>query len=165
VHGCKKFVEIGTLTGLSAQYIFEALATEGALWTFEKDPRHSEKAGQIFTQLDQTSKKIHMIVGDARSELESIIAQGPFDGIFIDGNKAAYLDYLAWAEKNVRPGGLILADNVFLSGAVWGAATKQRFSEKQIQVMQQFNQRLADSSLFTSVIVPTQEGLYLALKN
>lgn len=164
VHGGRKFVEIGTLTGLSAQYIFEALPAGGELWTVEKDPRHGEMSNQVFAQMDQSEKKIHLVIGDARLELEKISIQGPFDGVFIDGNKAAYFDYLAWAEKNLRCGGLILADNVFLSGSVWGESTTQRFSEKQIRIMKEFNQRLADPTLFEAAIVPSYEGLYVAVK-
>lgn len=164
VHGAKKFVEIGTLTGLSAQYIFEALPLNGQLWTLEKDPRHGEMAGQIFSQMDQSHKSVELILGDARVELEKLSEQGPFDGVFIDGNKAAYFDYLMWAEKNVRPGGLILADNIFLSGAVWGEATTQKFSDKQIRIMKEFNQRLADPELYEAAIVPSYEGLYVAIK-
>ena len=164
IHGCKKFVEIGTLTGLSAQYIFEALPEGGELWTLEKDPKHGEKSQDVFSKLDQSKKRIHLVMGDAREELVKLEAQGPFDGVFIDGNKAAYGDYLAWAEKNLRSGGLILADNVFLSGSVWGDETSQRFSEKQTRVMQEFNKRLADPQVFDSAVVPTLEGLYVAVK-
>lgn len=164
IHGAKKFVEIGTLTGLSAQYIFEALPDGGELWTLEKDPKHADKAQEVFDKMDQSKKKIHLVRGDAREELAKLSAQGPFDGVFIDGNKAAYFDYLVWAESNLRSGGLILADNIFLSGAVWGETTQQRFSEKQIRIMQEFNRRLSDSNIFESAIVPSYEGLFVALK-
>lgn len=162
-HRCEKFVEIGTLTGLSAQYIFEGLAPEGTLWTLEKDPRHMQYAQQAFAGVDHGNKKIEFVLGDAREELKKLEALGPFDGIFIDGNKAAYMDYLEWAEKNIKTGGLILADNVFLNGSVWGEASA-RFSEKQIRIMQEFNKRLADPEKFVSVIAPTFEGLYIAIK-
>jgi Predicted O-methyltransferase len=164
LHGCRKFVEIGTLTGLSAQYIVDALPEGGELWTLEKDPKHGEKSADVFSKLDQSSKKIHLVMGDARVELENISTQGPFDGVFIDGNKAAYGDYLVWAEKNLRKGGLILADNVFLSGRVWGGEAQQKFSDKQIKVMQDFNSRLADSSLYDSALIPSAEGLFVAIK-
>lgn len=163
-HGVKKFVEIGTLTGLSAQYIFEALPDGGQLWTLEKDPHHGEMAAQIFNQMDFSQKKIHLVLGDARVELEKLSQEGPFDGVFIDGNKAAYLDYLLWSERNLRPGGLILADNIFLSGAVWGEVTTQKFSEKQIRIMQEFNQRLANPAFYEAAIVPSHEGLYVGVK-
>lgn len=164
IHGAKKFIEIGTLTGLSAQYILEALPDNGELWTLEKDPKHAEYAEKVFSQIQKGSKKIHVILGDAREKLKELSIEGPFDGIFIDGNKAAYLDYLLWAEENLRPGGLILADNVFLSGAVWGAETTQKFSEKQVHIMKEFNSRLADPSRYQSAIIPTYEGLYIAQK-
>ncbi|WP_413583288.1 O-methyltransferase [Bdellovibrio sp. HCB288] len=164
MHNCRKFVEIGTLTGLSAQYFFEALPAGGELWTLEKDPEHARRSSDVFAKLDQTSKKIHLVVGDAREELVKIEAHGPFDGVFIDGNKAAYLDYLMWAEKNLRKGGLVLADNIFLSGAVWGEATTQKFSEKQIRIMREFNERLANPDLYEAAIAPTYEGLFIAIK-
>lgn len=163
-HRCKKFVEIGTLTGLSAQYIFEGLQPGGQLWTLEKDPRHAEKSADIFKGLDQKDKKVHLVVGDAREELQKIKSEGPFDGIFIDGNKAAYMDYLLWAEENLSSGSLILADNIFLSGAVWGESTTQKFSEKQVRIMQEFNQRLANPKAYQAAIVPSYEGLYVGIK-
>jgi predicted O-methyltransferase YrrM len=165
--GCKRFIEIGTLTGLSAQYIWEALPANGELWTLEKAPEHAEKAQTIFTELNQKSgqnKKIHLVVGDAREELEKLSNLGPFDGVFIDGNKAAYGDYLAWSEKNIKPGGLILADNVFLSGAVWGEEAMQKFSTKQIKTLQEFNMRLSNAELYQCVIINTFEGLAVAIK-
>lgn len=120
-------------------------------------------AQQAFAGVDHGNKKIEFVLGDAREELKKLEALGPFDGIFIDGNKAAYMDYLEWAEKNIKTGGLILADNVFLNGSVWGEASA-RFSEKQIRIMQEFNKRLADPDKFVSVIAPTFEGLYIAIK-
>jgi predicted O-methyltransferase YrrM len=164
LQGGKKFVEIGTLTGLSAQYIFEALPEDAELWTLEKDPNHYEKARNIFSKINSSSKKLNLLEGDARDVLLTLSASGPFDGVFIDGNKAAYYDYLIWSEQNLKQGGLILADNVFLSGAVWGERTQQKFSEKQIRVMRDFNVRLMDPGLYLSAFIPTTEGLLLAIK-
>lgn len=164
-HQCRKFVEIGTLTGLSAQYILEGMDGEGELWSLEKTGLHAQKAVEALAD-HPAGKRVHVIVGDARLTLESLKASGPFDGIFIDGNKAAYGDYLAWAEQNVRPGGLIIGDNVFLSGAVWGENEGQagKFSEKQVRIMKEFNKRLADPMLYDSVIIPTKEGMSFSVK-
>lgn len=164
-HQCRKFVEIGTLTGLSAQYILEGMDGEGELWSLEKTGLHAQKAVEALAD-HPAGNRVHVIVGDARLTLESLKARGPFDGIFIDGNKAAYGDYLAWAEQNVRPGGLIIGDNVFLSGAVWGESEGQagKFSEKQVHIMKEFNKRLADPALYDSVIIPTKEGMSFSVK-
>ena len=159
-HGAKKFVEIGTLTGASALWILQGLGVGGELWTFEKDPKHAEAAGEILQGLSA-----HILVGDAVETLPGIESLGPFDGIFIDGNKGAYGQYLDWAEKNIKKGGLILADNVFLRGSVFpGAPPSETFSKKQVEVMRTFNQRLADPKKYAGSIVPTSEGLYIAVK-
>ncbi len=161
-HRCKKFVEIGTLTGASALWILQALPLDGKLWTLEKDPAH---AGAARSVLGNDPRAI-VLEGDARETLKALSAEGLFDGIFIDGNKAAYGDYLAWAESHVRPGGLIVADNVFLSGAVFAQPSqeKSKFSPKQVEVMRAFNRRLADTKFFDSTLVPTPEGLLVAVK-
>lgn len=160
---CRKFVEIGTLTGLSAQYLLEGMEGQGDLWTLEKSELHAQKAQEALAG-HAFGSRAQVIVGDARVTLAGLEAQSPFDGVFIDGNKAAYMDYLTWAEKNLCPGGLIIADNVFLSGAVWGESPQQKFNEKQIRVMREFNARLSDPNLYDSALVPTHEGLFVALK-
>jgi predicted O-methyltransferase YrrM len=164
-HQCRKFVEIGTLTGLSAQYILEGLGAKGELWSLEKTELHAQKAREALAE-HSLGKNVHIIVGDARITLGSLNVSGPFDGVFIDGNKAAYGDYLTWAEANVRLGGLIIADNVFLNGAVWGdnEGQSQKFSDKQVKVLQAFNKRLSDPALYDSVLLPTKEGLLVAVK-
>lgn len=164
-HQCEKFVEIGTLTGASALWILHGLLSGGELWTLEKDSKHAAAAREIFEKYNQSNndKKVNLIEGDAREKLKSLAVDGPFDGIFIDGNKSAYGDYLDWAEANLRQGALILADNIFLGGAVFTGNTAQ-FSKKQVEVMRRFNERLADPEKYFSAVVPTGEGLFVAIK-
>lgn len=169
LHRPKKFIEIGALTGASGVAILSALPNSAQFWTFEKEPIHAGLALPFLQQAaEEKNQKVEILIGDARLRLAEIEGQGPFDGIFIDGNKAAYGDYLAWAEKNVRQGGLIIADNVFLGGAVFEteelAVGKKKFSENQIQVMRSFNLRLSDPTLFESCLLPTEEGLSIAIK-
>jgi len=164
-HHCKKFVEIGTLSGTSALWILHGLASGGELWTFEKDLDHVKMAKDIFKkfQKQDADKKVHLIEGDAQETLKTINADGPFDGIFIDGNKSAYGAYLDWAEAHLKKGALILADNVFLGGAVVTGNTAT-FSKKQVEGMKAFNERLANPEKYFSSIIPTGEGLYMAIK-
>ncbi len=161
---CRKFVEIGTLTGFSSLAILEGIESGGHLWTFEKNPVHAKIADELL-QAGATAKgkSVQVVQGDAEQELKTLEDQGPFDGIFIDGNKSAYLKYLDWAEKNIKQGGLIIADNVFLQGTVWGEENK-KFSTKQIEVMKEFNKRLSDPEKYLFSLVPTTEGLIVAQK-
>ncbi len=169
----RKMVEIGTLTGFSGLGLLEILPSDGILWTFEKDENRSQQAQILFEEALASSPQKQVILkrGDAKIELETIIEQGPFDAIFIDGNKSAYVDYLSWAERNLKKGGLLLADNVFLGGAVYSQSGDNtsneagpRFSAKQISVMKTFNSKLCDPALFRTCIAPTTEGLLLAIK-
>ncbi|PIS10863.1 MAG: O-methyltransferase [Bdellovibrio sp. CG10_big_fil_rev_8_21_14_0_10_47_8] len=162
-HGCRKFVEIGTLTGASALWILQGLQNGGKLWTLEKDPKHAQIASDILAQYKDGEKQVELIRGDAQETLKTLNAQGPFDGLFIDGNKSAYGAYLDWAEQNLEKGALIIADNVFLGGSVF-TGNKAQFSKKQIEVMREFNRRLADPQKYLSSILPTGEGLFVAVK-
>jgi caffeoyl-CoA O-methyltransferase len=164
----QKHIEIGTLTGYSAVAAALALGPGAKLWTFEKNLEHVRAAEKVFSELslaaDSGHAEIHLCIGDAEQELVKIEPLGPFDSIFIDGNKAAYGSYLAWAEKFIRRGGLIMADNVFLSGRVYEDQVDSKFSKKQVEVLQKFNERLADRKLYRSCLIPTGEGLFVAEK-
>ncbi len=159
----KKIVEIGTLTGLSCQYFLQSLQQDGMIYTLEKSPEHVALASQALKPwIDRGQCKI--VAGDARAELTKLSADGPFDVIFIDGNKAAYKDYWIWAKNNIRSGGMILIDNVFLAGAVWGDLSKQKFSDKQIQTVKEMTSDVFADSNFLASFVPTEEGFLIAVR-
>ncbi len=159
----RKVIEIGTLTGLSALHLLQILPQESLLITFEKSEIHAELAGRVLNSEIQ-SGRCRLIVGDARENLNEINDEGPFDAVFIDGNKSAYLEYYNWAVKNVREGGLIFVDNVFLGGAVWDEQTLQRFNSKQVESVHRMNLTAFSSPELISVIIPTQEGLLISRK-
>lgn len=159
----KRVVEIGTLTGLSALYILECLASDAFLWTLEKSTEHAKLAAEVLTSYIKNNQ-CEIIIGDAKENLKELSNKAPFDAVFIDGNKAAYLDYFNWAVSNIRVGGLILVDNVFLAGAVWGDQTTQKFNEKQIRAVKEMNELACSDSKLNSVILPTEEGLLICKK-
>lgn len=159
----KKIVEIGTLTGLSALYLLKNIPVDGCLWTLEKSEQHAQMAEQVLAPFI-AKNQCRLLIGDAREKLEEIKKDGPFDAVFIDGNKAAYLDYFNWAVSNTKAGGIIIADNVFLAGAVWGDQSLQRFSEKQIQNVNKMNELAFSNPQLRSIILPTTEGLLVCKK-
>ncbi len=160
----QKVVELGTLTGYSAQWILKAMPSQGRLWTFEKSSVHAAKAREVLkSYIDEN--RVTILEGDAVELLPTINAEGPFDAIFIDANKLAYGQYLDWAEKNLRKGGVILADNALLGGTVVSGQANDTFSDKQIAAMKEFNLRLSNSEKYLSAMLPTTEGLLVAIKN
>ncbi|MFN3455853.1 MAG: O-methyltransferase [Pseudobdellovibrio sp.] len=161
----QKMVEIGTLTGLSCQYFLQSLQQDGIIYTLEKSKEHLALASEPLKPWIEKGQCI-LIEGDAREKLKEL--KGPFDAVFIDGNKAAYGDYWAWASHNITSGGLVLIDNVFLSGSVWSevgeSINHQKFGDKQIKVMKQMIHDVLNHPDFESAFVPTEEGLLLAFK-
>jgi predicted O-methyltransferase YrrM len=161
--GVKKVVEVGTLFGYSTLCMSQALPADGKIITLEKNPEHHATAARTFAKV-KAGSKIEALCGDATELLSSIEKQGPFDLVFIDADKNGYGRYLDWAERNVRKGGLIVGDNTFLFGAFWGPAEDRDIGPEQIKIMTEFNSRLADSSKYNSVIVPTHQGMTVAQK-
>ncbi len=172
VSGAKKVVEIGTLFGYSTVWLARALPangqpaigqTDGRVWTIERDPISAAHARQGFLDCG-VAERIDLLEGEASEKLRELeSAHSPFDLVFIDANKSAYPEYLDWAERNLRVGGLVIADNVFLGGAVFYDAKPDSVSLRQWQGMREFNQRLLSGGKFTSAFVPTSEGLLVGV--
>lgn len=159
----KKIVEIGTLTGLSCQYFLQSLQQDGIIYSLEKSSEHVALARLALAPWIE-SGQCQLVEGDAEQQLPQLTDKGPFDVIFIDGNKAAYQRYWQWAKANIKSGGMVLIDNVFLAGAVWGDLSKQKFSEKQIKVVKEMTSEILDDANFMASFVPTEEGLLIAVK-
>ncbi len=162
--GIRTIVEIGTLFGYSALCMAKALPSDGVVYALEKNPDNLAIARELLAE-PMDGRKIRLMEGDAQQTLKDIAKDGPFDMVFIDADKAAYPDYLTWAEHNVRSGGLIVGDNTFLFGALWGESRDSENSERRIRAMTAFNQRLSDPARFNSIIIPTHEGMTVAQKN
>lgn len=158
----KKVVEIGTFVGYSAIWLAKAIGPEGQLLCFEQNEAYAKLAEEHFSSADL--KNIEVFLGEANERLAEIENRGPFDVVFIDANKSAYPSYLEWAESHLRVGGMVIADNTFLFGHVYAEEKPQNISQAQWQGMRQFNKSLADEKKWTSILIPTAEGLSVALK-
>lgn len=157
--GARRIVEIGTLAGYSAICLARALPPDGVLHSIEIDPQRAAIATESF-QRAGVAGLVRLHIGPALERLPTLEAQGPFDLVFIDADKASYPAYLAWAEQNLRVGGVVLADNVFrraafpIAGDVEGAA----------EGIQRFNELLAQSKRFRSTFLPLEDGLAVGVK-
>lgn len=163
LYGVKTVVEVGTLAGYSAIWMARALASDGHVYSFGKDPAHM-KLARGFVSQSEVKDRITLIEGDARTTLSTIEDKGPFDMIFIDADKIHYGEYLNWAEKNIRRGGLVVADNTLLFGMAAKDEPPDDIAPTTWANMREFNQRLADPEQYFSVMIPTQEGLTVAVK-
>jgi caffeoyl-CoA O-methyltransferase len=159
--GARRAVEIGTLAGYSGLAIVRGLAPDGRLDTCEIDPAHARVAEETFAKAGVAGRvRIHL--GPALESLRAIERQGdgPVDLCFIDADKESYPQYLDWAARNLRRGGVMVADNVFLFGHLADPGP----GNESLQAMRAFHQRLATSGEFRATVIPTGEGLSLAVR-
>lgn len=151
-------VEIGTYTGYSALCLAEGLAEGGMLHTIDIDPylpemvhRYIEKAGML-----------DRITMHHRPGLEVIpTLPGPFDLVFIDADKNNYPQYYEAVIDRVRPGGLIIADNVLWSGKVLHARGDQ---DDQTRALVTYARRVATDPRVEPLLIPLRDGLLVARK-
>lgn len=162
--GAHKVVEIGVLAGFSAIWMARALPEDGHLYAIEKNYKRIQPSLDNFHACG-VAEKITLREGAAGDILPALSSHAPFDAVFIDADKGNYPTYLDWAEQHVRSGGLIIGDNSLLFGAVYGEQDSGRnIAPQSIQAMQEFNRRLADPEHYVSMLLPTDEGLTVALK-
>jgi O-methyltransferase len=118
--GARRALEVGTFTGYSAMAVAEALPADGRLITCDISEEWTAIARRYWRQAG-LDRKIELRLGDARGTLAALRREsgdGSFDFAFIDADKSGYDYYYEACLHLVRPGGLILIDNVLWSGKV-----------------------------------------------
>ena len=167
IAGARRILEIGTLGGYSAIWLGRALPEEGRLITLEIDPAHARIARRNLARA-MLLGTAEVREGSALEVLPELIAAGeePFDLIFIDADKEAYLEYFELSLKLSRPGTLIAADNVIRYGAVIDPDAGK--SDSRVAGIQRFLEALSkhpgvDATIVQSVGVKGHDGVALAL--
>ena len=164
----KKVVEFGTLAGHSALWFARALPADGRVISIELEADYAEFARR---QLEAAGvgDRVDVRVGAALASLPSLSREVettgvPFDVVFLDADKAHYPEFLDWAVTVLRPGGLLLADNVLRAGS-WNGQTllDPTSDDPRILAIREFNRRLAADRRFTSTIVPIRAGIAAAV--
>ncbi|MDR1498762.1 MAG: O-methyltransferase [Rickettsiales bacterium] len=156
----KKILEIGTFYGYSTIWLARAVGN-GIVYTIEKDTNSIEKAKINFANAN-LQEKIKIIEGAAEDVLLTLDEE--FDMIFIDADKNHYLEYLDSIEKHLKVGGLMVADNTLLSGAVYSKELPYRIRQSTREKMQEFNRRLANDDRYLSILLPAEDGITIALR-
>lgn len=164
VAGARKAVEVGTLAGYSGVCLLRGMGPTAFLHTLELSPVHARVAQQTFEDAG-LANQVRVHVGAAEATLQNLAAQGPFDLVFLDADKPGYPNYLAWASQNLRVGGTVIADNVFVWDNIGAAdADLAPAARVEAQRMRAFNQRLVASRHFMGTLLPTGEGLAVGVR-
>ena len=155
----EKILEIGTFTGYSSVCMAMGLNEKGHIDTLEINDELEyliregwEKAG--------VTDKITLHIGDALQTLNTL-KENTYDLAYIDANKRQYADYYNTVIDLVRPGGVILTDDVLWDGKVCEIPMPQ---DKQTIGIAAFNDLVASDTRVEAVILPIRDGLTLIRK-
>ncbi len=150
--GARRALEIGTFTGFSALMTAAALPEDGELVTLELSANHAAFARSFFER-SPDGHKVRLIEGPALDSLKTL--EGPFDLVFIDADKAGYVDYYEAALPMLSERGLIAVDNVLWSGFVLDP------KEDDGRAIAAFNDHVTRDERVTNVLLTVRDGIML----
>lgn len=155
--GARRVLEVGTLGGYSAICMARALPPGGRVLTIEIEEKHAAFARR-YIQRAELSDRIEVRVGRALDVLPALDGER-FDAIFLDADKEPLPTYFEWALRLVRPGGLIIADNALWGGRVYDGDE----SDERTKGVREFNRRMSTDPRVLGIIVPTHDGVAVAV--
>ena len=155
--GARRILEIGLFTGYSALTLAEALPEDGTIISCDINPDTAAIA-QSFFDRSPHGRKITIRLGPAMDTLATLPNDSLFDLVFLDADKENYANYYDAALPLLRPGGLLVADNVLWSGAV---LNPKRDSDRALVA---FNSKVHQDPRVEHVLLTVRDGVMLVYK-
>ena len=160
--GARRAIEVGVFTGYSALCVALALPEDGELVACDVNEEWTAIARRYWSEAGVASK-IRLHLAPALDTLDTLVREGrrgEFDMAFIDADKTSYDLYYERCLELLRPGGLVLVDNVLWSGKVVDEGDR---SEDTV-ALRAFNAKLGDDARIDLCMLPVGDGLTLARK-
>jgi caffeoyl-CoA O-methyltransferase len=157
--GVRSAVEVGTFTGYSALCLAAGLAPGGRLLCCDVSEEWTAVARRYW-QRAGLADRIDLRLGPAADTLAALPAEPAYDLAFLDADKPGYPTYYELLVPRLRPGGLLLADNVLRHGAVVDPAS----DDPDVRAVREFNARVAADERVDVVLLPVFDGLTFARK-
>ncbi len=151
-----RILEVGTFTGYATLCLAEGLQPEGLIYTLDINEELEDMVRANFSR-SADNHKIRYIIGDATQTLATL--EEIFDLVFIDADKKNNGTYYDLVFDRVRPGGLIIVDNVLWSGKVLYAS-----QDKDTKNITNFNDKIAADHRVEKLILPVRDGLFIIRK-
>lgn len=152
----KRILEIGTFTGYATLCLAEGLTANGIIYTLDINAELEDMVRNNFAK-SELSSKIKYVIGDAQQSLKDI--KDTFDLVFIDADKKNNGTYYDLIFDQVRPGGIIVVDNVLWSGKVLKKA-----QDKDTKTISSFNDKIVNDLRVEKLILPVRDGLFIIRK-
>jgi len=158
-----RILEIGTAVGYSGIWLARALPAGGMLLTIEMSAERAQEARDNFARAG-VADRATVIVGDAARMVAKVA--GPFDLIFQDGDKQLYTPLLDRLVALLRPGGLLVTDNVLWDGdVVPGFRSSRSHAGEDWRAIAEYNDKVASHLSLKTAIVPLRDGVSISVKH
>ena len=161
--GARRAIEVGVYTGYSALCVAAVLPPDGHLVGCDLSAEYTDIAREYWRRAG-VAERIDLRLAPAAETLSALLddedAGGSFDFAFIDADKTGYAGYYEQCLRLLRPGGLIVVDNVLWNGRVLEGVT----ADEDTRAIQAFNRALRDDDRVDLSLVPIGDGLTLARK-
>ena len=151
-----RVLEIGTFTGYATLCLAEGLSKDGILYTLDINEELEDMVRGNFAA-SAFNDQIKYVIGDAAESLSML--NETFDLVFIDADKKNNGTYYDLIFDRVRPGGIIIVDNVLWSGKILNNA-----QDKDTKNISTFNDKVAVDNRVEKLILPVRDGLFIIRK-
>ena len=160
INSVKSCLEIGTFTGFSTLTMALALPNGGKIITLDHDEKIVHVAKKFFKK-GKLENKIETVISPALDTLKKFLQEGKkFDLVFIDADKGNYKNYYELSLNLINEKALIIFDNVLWHGDV----CKNTATDKQTNIMREFNKYIKDDNRVEKFILPLGDGLTICRK-
>jgi predicted O-methyltransferase YrrM len=161
--GATRILEIGTAIGYSTVWMACALPPAGLLVSFERDAARATTARAYLAEAG-LDDRVNVIVADAERYFHKLA--GPFDLVFQDGDKTRYEAMLDPLAELLRPGGLLVTDNVLWDGEVVpGFAAEPIKNAADTAAIARYNEVLASHPRYATTWLTVGDGVAIAVRN
>jgi len=152
-------LEVGLAIGYTALQAARALSGQGQVVSLESDPAMVSAAAG-FLGRDEAGRRVTIVQGDARETMAD--QAGPFGIVFVDADKTGFPIYVDLARRRLRPGGMIVIDNLLMDGAGADVVGTPHWSQASVDAGRALSRRLAEDPGLQFVLLPVGDGVGLA---
>ncbi|SMC29916.1 Predicted O-methyltransferase YrrM [Andreprevotia lacus DSM 23236] len=161
--GAQRYLEVGTFTGYSALAAALAMGETGRVTACDVSDTFTRVAREHW-QAAGVAERIALILQPALRTMDDLLAHGAagsYDCVFVDADKPPYPEYYERALQLLRPGGLVILDNMLQGGSV---ATAQDDEAPGIRIVRELNEQLRDDERVEHCMLPLGDGMTLLRK-
>ena len=151
-------LEIGTYTGYSTLCIAKGLSPAGMIHTIDKNEELLQIQNKYFEK-SGLRNQIKQYTGDALAIIPKL--KFDFDMVFLDADKENYVKYLELISPILKPGGVLLTDNVLWHGKILESPENQ---DRVTRLIDNFNKKIVEDKSLKTVMLPIRDGISLTLK-